>query len=271
MLLNTGSQGEDVKKVQRHLNMQETGMYCAKTKEQVKAWQLAHGLSPDGIVGENTWRKLCSAATHQTTSQHTQIEWGALKGIVPEHILIESQDKILYPELSDIFRFCHFFSQCDYESGNFKMTEENLNYSAKGLIKTFPKHFDDRTSEEYAHQPIRIASRVYAGRLQNGDEKSGDGWAYRGRGYIQLTGKVNYEKFANFIHEDTVANPDLISTKYPLMSAYFFFTVHDIWKYCDNTSNEAIKKITKIINGGTNGLPERIRLFNDYYSRAEQR
>ena len=269
MLLIIGSQGEDVKKVQAHLKMQETGIYCLETNAQVKAWQLAHGLSPDGIVGEKTWEKLYEEAIHLTVSQHTQIEWSALEGPVPEHLILQAQDKIHYPKLTNTFRLCHFFSQCAHESGNFHRREENLKYSAEGLIATFPKYFNERTAKEYAHQPMRIASRIYAERLQNGDEESGDGWTYRGRGYIQLTGKSNYEKFANFIHEDTVAHPDLIATKYPLMSAYYFFTMHDIWKYCDNASSENIKKITKIINGGTNGLAERIKLFNEYYSRAE--
>ncbi|MGV8835313.1 peptidoglycan-binding protein [Cellvibrio sp.] len=272
MLLNIGSQGDNVKKVQAHLNMQETGIYCLETKAQVKAWQLTHGLSPDGIVGEQTWGKLCVAAINLTISKrsHTQIKPETLKGIVPEHLLNQIQDNTTYSKLTDTLHLCHFLTQCAHESGNFTSTEENLNYSAQGLMATFPKYFDKSMAKEYAHQPIRIASRVYAGRLQNGDEESGDGWTYRGRGYIQPTGKCNYEHFANFIREDTVAHPDLIATKYPLMSAYYFFTMHDIWKYCDNASSENIKKITKIINGGMNGLTERIKLFNEYYSRAEQ-
>ena len=103
--------------------------------------------------------------------------------------------------------------------------------------------------------------------MGNGDEASGEGYKFRGRGFIQLTGKNNYASFAKFIGEDTVANPDLVAVKYPLASAGFFFYSNNIWAFCDRGETEAVvTSVTKSVNGGTIGLPDRLRLFNDYYN-----
>jgi putative chitinase len=103
--------------------------------------------------------------------------------------------------------------------------------------------------------------------MGNGDEASGDGYTFRGRGYIQLTGKSNYANFGKAVNEDTVASPDLVATRYPLASAGFFFDSNNIWTVCDGGSTDAvITAVTKKVNGGTNGLAERTQLFKEYYA-----
>ena len=165
-------------------------------------------------------------------------------------------------------RLCHFLSQCSHESGNFVAIRENLNYSIKGLMGVFGKYFTtEAVAKLYERQPQKIANRVYANRMGNGDEASGDGYNYRGRGYIQLTGKDNYKAFATFIGEDVVANPDLVATKYPLTSAGFFFNKNKLWEICDKGETvEVITSLTKRINGGTNGIDDRIAKFRLYQS-----
>jgi putative chitinase len=103
--------------------------------------------------------------------------------------------------------------------------------------------------------------------MGNGDEASKDGFKFRGRGYIQLTGKDNYKNFAKFIGEDTIENPDLVATKYPLASAAFFFDSNKLWSICDKGSDDiTVTAVTKRVNGGTIGLPDRIKHFKEYYN-----
>jgi len=164
-------------------------------------------------------------------------------------------------------RLAHFLAQCAHESGNFTAVKENLNYSADGLRKIFGKYFPTPAlAAQYARQPEKIANRVYASRMGNGDEASGDGFKFRGRGYIQLTGKENYGAFDKIVEEDILANPDLVATKYPLLSAAFFFNKNGLWAICDKgDSIDVVTMVTKKVNGGTHGIEDRInkfRLFN---------
>ena len=165
-------------------------------------------------------------------------------------------------------RLAHFLAQCSHESGNFKLVRENLNYSAEGLRKIFNKYFPtDAIAQQYARQPQKIANRVYASRMGNGNEASGDGYKYSGKGYIQLTGKDNYKAFSDFIGEDCVANPELVATKYPLTSAGFFFNRNKLWAICDKgNSTDIVTLVTKRVNGGTIGLDDRITKFKTYNS-----
>lgn len=189
-----------------------------------------------------------------------------LKDKVPQKVLDELPDVVSIFNISNVLRLSHFLSQCSHESGGFKSIRENLNYSASGLKKTFGKYFPGKLNESYARQPERIGARVYGGRMGNGDESTLEGYLYRGRGYIQLTGKNNYTRFSNFIGEDVVSNPDLVATKYPLSSAAFFFDSNDLWKICDSGStDQVITTLTKRINGGTNGLQDRIIQFRKFY------
>ena len=162
----------------------------------------------------------------------------------------------------------HFLAQIAHESGNFKFVSENLNYSAEGLRKVFPKYFvDNIVAIKYARNSEAIASRVYGNRIGNGDEASKEGFKFRGRGYIQLTGKANYKAFSDFIKEDCVANPDLVSTKYPMDSAVWFFDKNNLWDICAKGADDAtVTAVTKRVNGGTNGLADRITKFKLYYS-----
>ena len=156
-------------------------------------------------------------------------------------------------------RAAHFFAQTGHETGDFKVYNENLNYSAQGLQGIFGKYFPGNLEESYARQPEKIANRVYASRMGNGDEASGDGWKFRGRGAIQLTGKDNYTQFSKHINKpEILTNPDLVATDYSFESALFFFDKNKLWSICDQGVNEAtILALTKRVNGGTHGLEDR--------------
>jgi putative chitinase len=158
-------------------------------------------------------------------------------------------------------RAAHFFAQCAHESGNFKAFSENLNYGAKGLRGIFGKYFPtDALAKAYERQPQKIANRVYANRMGNGDEASGDGWKYRGRGPLQLTGKNNYRAFGKYIgrEQEVLDNPDLVATELGFESALWFFDANKLWSICDQGINDAaILALTKRINGGTHGLDDR--------------
>ena len=166
-------------------------------------------------------------------------------------------------------RAAHFFAQTAHETGGFKAFSENLNYSADGLNKIFPKYFKNagRDANAFARNPEKIANIVYASRMGNGDIESGDGWKYRGRGALQLTGKSNYEAFAKYLgHNEVLENPDTVATKYAFESAMFFFERNKLWAICDKGINDAaILELTKRINGGTHGLEDRKTKTYKYY------
>ena len=190
-----------------------------------------------------------------------------LKGHIPETVLTQLPDTIIKHNINSSLRLAHFLAQCGHESGGFKILTENLNYSAEGLKKIFSKYFPGNLNESYARKPDKIASRVYGNRMGNGDESSKDGWTYRGRGYIQLTGKDNYKAFDTTVEENILTNPDLIITKYPLMSAAWFFTKNKIWEVCDKGADDAtVTAVTKKVNGGVIGLDDRIKHFKEYYN-----
>lgn len=158
-------------------------------------------------------------------------------------------------------RAAHFFAQCAHESGNFKAFSENLNYGAKGLRGIFGKYFPtDALAKAYERQPAKIANRVYANRMGNGDEASGEGFLYKGRGPLQLTGKNNYRAFGRYIgrEQEVLDNPDLVATELGFESALWFFDANKLWSICDQGINDAaILALTKRINGGTHGLDDR--------------
>jgi len=189
-----------------------------------------------------------------------------LQGKLNTAILGEVESIVEKFSITNHLRLSHFLSQCAHESANFTLVKENLNYSANRLLKIFPKYFKDQaTANKYARKPEMIANRVYASRMGNGDEASGEGFKFRGRGFIQLTGKDNYKQFSDFIGEDCVANPDLIATKYPLTSAAFFFNKNGLWTICDKGStDDVVTRVTKRVNGGTHGLADRLAKFKIY-------
>ena len=165
-------------------------------------------------------------------------------------------------------RAAHFFAQTAHESGNFKAFAENLNYGASGLTTTFKKYFT--TTEKvllYERKPEKIANLVYASRMGNGDEASGDGFKFRGRGALQLTGKDNYKVFSEYLKKpEIMTNPDLVATEYAFESAIFFFDRNKLWDICDKGVNkDTILALTKRINGGTHGLADREEKTLKYY------
>lgn len=192
----------------------------------IKHLQEKIGIAPDGQWGPNTFRRAME-----------------FYGFSPE-------------------RAAHFFGQTAHETGGFRIFSENLNYSADGLMATFKKYFPTRElAEEYQRQPERIANRVYGGRMGNGDEYSGEGWLYRGRGALQLTGKNNYQEFSQYINRPEIMEyPDSVATEFAFESALFFFDKNKLWNICDKGISEStIKELTIKINGGTHGLDDRMQ------------
>jgi len=158
-------------------------------------------------------------------------------------------------------RLAHFFAQVLHESGCMRYDMENLNYSADALRRVFGKYFRTQAeADAYARRPEKIANRVYADRMGNGDEASGDGWKYRGRGLIQLTGRTNYGAFAEWVGDPRVVDdPDLVSSEYAVQSAVFFWDRNKLNALADR---DDIAELTRRINGGENGLAHRRELLN---------
>lgn len=165
-------------------------------------------------------------------------------------------------KINSVSRIAAFLAQTAHESLDYTRLSENLNYSAKGLQATWPSRFDAATAAAYARQPEKIANKVYALRLGNGDEKSGDGWKYRGRGIIQVTGKKNYGACSIAIYGDSrlIENPELLSTdkEAAIKSACWYW---DTTKLNELADNHKIAEMTKKINGGYLGLAEREEKF----------
>ena len=160
-------------------------------------------------------------------------------------------------DVNTIERVAGFIAQCGHESGGFRVLSENLNYSAKALNTLFPKYFKraGRDANEYHRQPEKIANVIYAGRMDNGDTNSGDGWRFRGGGILQLTGRYNYTEFAEDVEMTPEEAVEYVRTKKgALDSACWFWDENNINKHCDNMD---ILKMTKRINGGTIGLDDR--------------
>jgi putative chitinase len=188
-----------------------------------------------------------------------------LKGHVPEKVLIELKEQASKFGLNSDLRLAHFISQASHESVDFKFTEENLNYSEKRMLQIFPKYFNSSNSIYYARKPEKIASKVYASRLGNGNEASKDGWTYRGRGYIQITGKNNYKLFGESIDKNFILYPDLVASKFACTSALWFFDSNNLWDICDKgSSSDVVTLLSKRINGGTIGLKDRLARFTKF-------
>ena len=273
MLLKIGSKGDDVKKFQAKLGLVSDGIFGKGTEEAIKSFQTKNGLTPDGIVGEGTWNRIFFDQQLITEPSTPSISVGGLnldklKGHIPDTVLAQIPETASKFEINTPLRLAHFLAQCGHESGGFKLTKENLNYSATGLKGTFSKYFKEPgLAESYERKPEKIANKVYADRMGNGPESSGDGSKYCGRGYIQLTGKDNYTAFGKSINEDMTLTPEKVSTHYALLSAAWFFNKNGLHKMADGGATDAVvTSITKRVNGGTIGLPDRIKHFKEYYS-----
>lgn len=298
MLLKVGSKNENVQAVQEKLGLLADGVFGPVTANAVKTWQAAHGLVADGVVGDATWSKLFAVIAARDENGNVVDDDGnpveidsaddqaladddnavainnvdglnlaKLKGRVPEAVIAQIPDCAAKFAINTPLRLAHFIAQCGHESAGFKATQENLNYSADGLNKIFASYFKDVDAASYARNPEKIAARVYAKRMGNGDEASKEGWKYRGRGYIQLTGKANYIAFDKTVDDDVVGNPDLVASKYTLLSAAWYWNSRALNELADKGATEAaVTEVTKKVNGGTNGLADRIKHFNEYYN-----
>lgn len=287
MLLKLGSQGEEVTKLQIKLGVDPVGKFGPKTEAAVKGWQSAHGLTPDGVVGDATWAKMfapvavppsynsvvintpASFAPPAPSVTINVFKLDALKGHVPQAVIDAIPDTAARFGITTPLRLAHFLAQTSHESGGFKVFSENLSYGSKGLLTIFPKYFKTiDKANAYQRKPEKIANLVYANRMSNGDEASGDGWKYRGRGALQTTGKCNYQDFSKFMGiPDIMTNPDLVASKYALASAGFFFKKNNLWSICDKGSSpEVVTLVTKRVNGGTIGLADRQKHFKEYYN-----
>lgn len=191
-----------------------------------------------------------------------------LKGHVPDKVIEQIPAVMEKFQINTPLRLAHFLAQCGHESGGFRLTKENLNYSAKGLMGIFKKYFPtEALAKQYERKPEKIANKVYGGRMGNGPEASGDGAKFCGRGYIQLTGRDNYTAFGKSINEDICANPQTVADKYALLSAAWFFNKNGLHKLADGGATDAVvTQITKRVNGGTIGLADRIKHFKEYHA-----
>lgn len=262
--LSKGSKGDDVKRLQTLLGLTADGVFGSKTEAAVIAWQQAHSISPaNGVVGAVTYIKM-----GLVQGVPAALNLKALIGTVPEPVLSAVIDVAATYGITTNLRLAHLLAQCYVESGNFKRVEENLNYSASRLVAVFPKKFTQETAQAYAGQPEKIANYIYANINGNGNEASGDGWRFRGRGYIQLTGRAIYQSFKEGSGVDVITNPDLVASTYPFASAANFFNrTAKVWPVADKgASSDTVKAVTKKVNVALLGLDDRTSMFKKYYA-----
>jgi len=239
MLLKNGSKGGDVKKLQEKLGLTADGSFGPGTEKAVKEWQSKNGLTVDGIItsANKSWPMMFDSKPQPeviVSSEGLSLE--KLKGHVPSNVLSQIPETAKKFGITNNLRLAHFLSQCAHESGNFKWVVEFA------------------------------SGKAYEGRKDLGNTETGDGVRFKGRGYIQLTGRSNYSKFSKFCGEDCVSNPDLVSNKYPMMSAAYFFNSIKLWETCDKgSSDEVVKLVTKRVNGGYNGLEDRQKKFDEFW------
>lgn len=220
-------------------NLSQTKIFNQKSQmDQIKKLQEKIGAKIDGDFGAETLKK--AAAYYKLTHEQT----------------------------------AHLFGQIAHETGDFKYFTENLNYSATQLLKVFKRYFKTEIeAKQYANKAIMIANKVYANRMGNGDEKTGDGYKFCGRGSLQLTGRQNYLLFSKYINNQEIMNkPELVATEYAFESAIFFFIQNNLFKYCQVVDDESITKLSKAINVGNanstvipHGLDDRITKTKLFY------
>jgi putative chitinase len=283
--LKQGSSGPDVQALQqklKDLGFDPNGVdrhFGPGTTKAVTAFQQSKGLQADGVAGPATLAVLqgegavdagagdgsAGGDAAGTTANAGGLNLDGLAGKVPAGVIAQIPETAQDFGITTNLRLAHFLAQCALESNNFTATVENLNYRAARLMEIFPRFFRGVDPAAFANNPEKIGNRVYANRMGNGDEASGDGFKFRGRGYIQLTGRNNYTSFSTFVGEDCVANPDLVATKFPLASAAFYFKSNNIWAICDRGADDGtVTQVTKAVNGGTHGLAERIQNFKKF-------
>lgn len=200
------------------------------SKERIKEIQRLVGANPDGVIGNETLTKF-------------QCKYG-----IPSKAMV-----------------AHFFGNLDHESGGFSIVEESGMYSAQRLLQIFPKYLTSTAmAKQYQYKPEAIFNITYGGRM--GNNSPGDGYKYRGRGYMQTTGKYSYDRLGKYLGVDLLRNPDLVASKYPLESALFYFTDNKLWGLVSDVSEDSIKLIRKRVNGGYNGLDDVRSKVKKYYN-----
>jgi len=188
-----------------------------------------------------------------------------LKGNIPDTVIAQIPSVVDKFEINTPLRLAHFLAQTGHESGGFKAVSENLNYGAAGLSSIFKKYFTPESAKEYERKPEKIANIVYANRMGNGNQASGEGYKFRGRGYLQITGKSNYSALTKDTGIDFLENPDLIATTYPLMTAGWFFKKNNLFILCDKgATREVVESVTKRVNGGLIGIEDRWKHFQEF-------
>jgi putative chitinase len=259
MNLRNGSRGEEVRQLQSFLGgLTADGVFGPRTETAVRQWQQNNRFPVNGVVDSVIW---------ETMFPSNGVDLKILSGTIPSVVIDEMPNVMREFNINTPLRVCHFLAQCAHESGNFRATRELLNYSAQALTRTWPRRFPADIAQQYARNPEMIANRAYADRMENGPEASGDGWRFRGRGYIQLTGRANYRAFNRFVQEDILENPDLVASKYPLLSAAWFWNSRNLNNDADTgASDNVVTIITRKVNGGTNGLDDRIQYFRKFNS-----
>jgi len=200
------------------------------------------------------------------------IEFQKANGLIADGVVGKTTAKVLMDKLGIVsaFKFAHFIGQCEHES-KFTAARENMNYSADALKKLFGKYFKGVDIKEYARQPEKIANRIYANRMNNGDEESCEGWKYRGVGPLQLTGKSNIQTYLKSVGLPLDTDPEvLLEPEHYFRTAKWFFDANNVWEYCV-AGKQAIYDVSRIINLGnvkSQGVPlgieERISLTNKY-------
>lgn len=198
--------------------------------ERIKEIQRSIGAVADGVIGNETLTKF-------------QCKYG-----IPSKAMVAL-----------------FFGTIAHESGDFTIVEESGMYSAERLRAIFPKYFPTmEMAKQYAYKPEKIFNLTYGGRM--GNNMPGDGYKFRGRGFMQTTGKYSYDRLGKFLGVDLIKNPNLVATKYPLESSIFYFTDNKLWGLVNDISEESIRLIRKRVNGGYNGLDDVRNKVKKYYN-----
>lgn len=275
MLIKIGSKGDDVKKLQEKLGLPADGIFGKKTEESVKSFQTKNGLIPDGIVGDSTWSKMFGAPEVISEKKSgSGLDLNKLKGKIPNSIFELLEPAFKKYEINTVLRAAHFLGQIAHESGDFTIKTESMNYSTPArIVEIWPSRFnlDGSNNKKNANLFIKnqelLAEQVYGGRM--GNDKPGDGFRFRGGGFLQLTGKEAYIGYSRYINRPVEDTADL------LRSNDFFALDAALWEYVVNmklnavadsgSDEDTIKRITKKINGGYIGLQDRIVKFKKFY------
>lgn len=277
MILKKGSTGEDVKKLQTKLGLTSDGLFGPGTETAVKKWQLDNGLTSDGIVGDGTWEKMFGSTVTESAPivSGGPLDLNKLKGKIPQSIFDILPEAFGKYNINTPLRASHFLGQIAHESGDFTIKTESMNYSTPSrIVDIWPSRFnlDGSGSKKDANKYIKnqelLAEAVYGGRMGNND--AGDGFRFRGGGFLQLTGKEAYQGYAKYLGKTVGETADLLRSenKYAMDAACWEYVVNmKLNTVADQGMNDdVIKVISKKINGGYIGLDDRKLKCKKYYS-----